>query len=336
MTEHIKDSVSEFREHALELGYSFFQSKVLLTATRLDVFNIIGETGISACDVATKLKSNVNATKMFLDAMVCLDLLKKDDRMYFNTENGREIFIKGSERYIGDIVNLQDVMWNAWSALGESVISGNPVRRPDMFQEVKDETRNFITAMHNTAMTVAPILSNEIDLSRSKTLIDIGGGAGTYSVFFCKANSNLDATILDLSGTLEITKELIFNSNVRNRIHLIEGDFNKEIKGQYDVAFLSNIIHGEGEIENMALMKRIYNALNSGGKIIIQDFILDNDKTSPPFPALFSLNMLLFTENGRTYSFEEIEGWLEKAGFRGIARMNINLPRSFSVLVGNK
>ena len=237
MTEHIKDSVGEFREHTLELGYSFFQSKVLLTATRLDVFNIIGETGISACDVAVKLKSDINATKMFLDAMVCLDLLKKDNRMYFNTENGREIFIKGSERYIGDIVNLQDIMWDAWSALGESVISGNPACRPDMFQEKKDETRTFITAMHNTAMTVAPILSKEIDLNSSKTLIDIGGGAGTYSKFFCKANSNLDATILDLPGTLEITKELISDSSVRNRINLIEGDFNKEIKGQYDVAF---------------------------------------------------------------------------------------------------
>ena len=334
--EHMDDSVNKFREQTLELGYSFFKSKVLLTAARLDVFNIIVETGISASDIAARLHSNINATEIFLDAMVSLDLLKKDNRMYFNTENGREVFVKGSERYIGDIVILQDVMWNAWSKLSESVISGNPARKPDMFQDKKDETRNFITAMHNTAMMVAPILSNEINLSNSKTLIDIGGGAGTYSVFFCKANSNLEATIFDLPGTLEITKELISDSCVFNRISLIEGDFNKEIKGKYDVAFLSNIIHGEGETENIALIKRVYNALNSGGKIIIQDFILENDKTFPSFPALFSLNMLLFTENGRTYSFQEVEEWLKAAGFKGIARMNINLPRSISVLVGNK
>ena len=330
------DSVNKFREQTLELGYSFFKSKVLLTAARLDVFNMIVETGITASDIAARLHSNINATETFLDAMVSLDLLKKDNRMYFNTENGREIFVKGSERYIGDIVILQDVMWNAWSKLSDSVISGNPARKPDMFQEKKDETRNFITAMHNTAMMVAPILSKEIDLSSSKTLIDIGGGAGTYSVFFCRANSNLEATLFDLPGTLEITKELISDSGVRNRINLIEGDFNKEIKGQYDVAFLSNIIHGEGETENIALIKRVYNALNSGGKIIIQDFVLENDKTFPSFAALFSLNMLLFTENGRTYSFQEIEEWLKAAGFKGTARMNINLPRSISVLVGNK
>jgi len=205
-----------------------------------------------------------------------------------------------------------------------------------MFQAEKNETRNFITAMHNTAMTVAPVISRKIDLSDCKTMIDLGGGAGTYSVFFCTSNSNLKATILDLPGTLKITKELISNSSVADRIKLIEGDFNKEIKGQYDVAFLSNIIHGEGKQENIALIRRVYNALNSGGKIIIQDFVLDNDKTSPSFPALFSLNMLLFTENGRTYSFQEIEGWLKEAGFCDLTRMDLKLPRYISVLVGNK
>ncbi len=330
------DNVNKYREHILELGYSFFKSKVLLTAVRLDVFNIIGETELSADDISAKINSNVCSTETFLDAMVSLDLLQKDNDKYFNTEEGKEIFINGRDMYIGDIVILQDVMWDAWSRLSDSVISGEPARKPDMFQEEKNETRNFITAMHNTAMSVAPIISREIDLSDCKTMIDLGGGAGTYSVFFCTGNNRLTATILDLPGTLKITKEMITNSSIADRIKLIEGDFNKEIKGQYDVAFLSNIIHGEGEQENIALIRRVYNALNSGGKIIIQDFILDNDKASPCFPALFSLNMLLFTENGRTYSFQEIEGWLKEAGFHDLTRMNLELPRSISVLVGNK
>lgn len=329
-------NINKFREHTLEIGYSFFKSKVLLTATRLDVFNIIGEKGMSAGDIAAKLHSNTEATETFLDAIVSLDLLRKDNCLFYNTEEGREIFIKGKERYIGDIVVLQDIMWDAWGRLNESIISGKPARKPDMFQEDRGETRNFISAMHNTAMSVAPILSKEIDLSDCKTLIDIGGGAGTYSVYFCQTNHNLEATILDLPGTLEITKELISNSNVAHRINLLEGDFNREIKGQYDAAFLSNIIHGEGEQENTALIKRVYNALNNDGKIIIQDFILDNDKTSPSFPALFSLNMLLFTENGRSYSFQEIESWLKEAGFQDLTRMNITLPRSISVLIGRK
>ncbi len=331
-----KYDIEKYREDLIELGYSFFKPKVLLTAAKLDIFNSIGEIGMSAHDIASKLSYDKNATRIFLDAMVSLDFLKKDNNLYFNTEMGKVVFISGREGYLGDMLMLQDVMWDSWSKLKESIISGRPSRKPDMFQEKKEETRNFIQAMHNTAITNAPLLSRDIDLSGCKTLIDIGGGPGTYSVFFCKANSNLEATILDFPRTLEITKELISNSDVANKIKLMEGDFNKKIEGKYDAAFLSNIIHCEGENENIALIKRVFNALNNGGKIIIQDFILTNNKTSPAFPALFSLNMLLFTENGRSYSFQEIESWLEEAGFHDLTRMNIKLPRSISVLIGNK
>ncbi|MFQ5965356.1 MAG: methyltransferase [Candidatus Scalinduaceae bacterium] len=331
-----KDDIVKYRNDVLELGYSFFKSKVLLTATRLDIFNVIGDSVLSANDVATKICSDMIATEIFLDAMVSLGLLKKENNQYFNTQEGKEVFISGKETYLGDIIILQDVMWNSWSKLTESIISGRPMRKPDMFQEDKEETRNFILAMHNTAITIAPILSKIIDLTDCKTLIDLGGGPGTYSVFFCKANYDLEATILDLPGTLEITKELISNFNMTHRIKLMKGDFNKEIEGKYDAAFLSNIIHCEGEKQNIALIKKIYDALNNDGRIIIQDFILDNNKTSPAFPALFSLNMLLFTENGRSYSFKEIEYWLKKAGFHDLTKMEIQLPRSISVIIGRK
>jgi predicted O-methyltransferase YrrM len=334
--EYTKDAIEEYREDILELGYSFFKPKVLLTAVRLNIFDIIGEVGLSADDVAANLNSDKEATEVFLDAIANLGLLEKERNQYFNTEKGKEVFISGKERCLGDMIVLQDVMWNAWSKLEESIISGRPARKPDMFQGEKEETRNFILAMNNTAIGIAPKVSKVIDLSDCKSLIDIGGGSGAYSVFFCKANRELKAVILDLPGTLEVTKELISNLDISHRIQLMEGDFNKQIEGEYDAAFLSNIIHCEGKRENVALIKRVYNALNSGGKIIIQDFMLGSDKTSPTFPALFSLNMLLFTENGRSYSFQEIENWLKEAGFHDLTRMNIKLPRSISVLVGKK
>ncbi len=334
--EYTKDAIEEYREDILELGYSFFKPKVLLTAARLKIFDIIGEIGLSADDVAAKLNFDKDAAEVFLDAMVSLGLLEKEHDQYFNTGKGKEVFISGKERCLWDMIVLQDVMWNAWSKLEESIISGRPARKPDMFQGEKEETRNFILAMNNTAIATAPKVSKVIDLSDCKTLIDIGGGSGAYSVFFCKANRELEAVILDLPGTLEVTKELISSLDISHRVKLMEGDFNKQIEGKYDAAFLSNIIHGEGERENIALIKRVYNALNSGGKIIIQDFMLDGNKTSPTFPALFSLNMLLFTENGRSYSFQEIENWLKEAGFHDLTRMNIKLPRSISVLVGKK
>lgn len=320
----------------LEIGYSFFKPRVLITATKLDLFNTIGETHITVREIASRLDLDRDATETFLNAMVSLGFLGKDKNSYFNTEEGKEVFIKGKEGYIGDIIILQDMMWNSWSKLEESIITGKPTRRPDMFQEKREETRNFIRAMHNTAMANAPFLSKNINFPGYKTLIDVGGGPGTYSVYFCIENPELESTILDLPGTLEITKELISLADVSDRITLMEGDFHEKIDGNYDAAFLANIIHCLGEEENSALIKRVYHALNDGGMIVIQDFILDDEKTSPPFPALFSLNMLLFTENGKSYSFNEIENWLEEAGFRNLERIRIPLPRSISVLIGKK
>ena len=175
---HSKENIEQYREYIIELGYSFFKPKVLLTAARLDIFNIINGLGLSAYEISTRLGSDENATGVFLDAMVSLDLLIKDRNQYFNTQIGKEVFIEDKENYLGEILTLQDVMWDSWSKLGESVISGSPPNKPNMFQDDRNETRNFILAMHNTAVTNAPVLSREIDLSNCKTLIDIGGGPG--------------------------------------------------------------------------------------------------------------------------------------------------------------
>ncbi len=329
-------TIERYRSEILELGYSFFQPRVLLTATKLDLFNTIGETSLSADEIATRLRLDCDATETFLNAMVSVGFLIKDNNLFRNTDEGKEVFIKGKEEYIGDIIILQDMMWNSWSKLQESIISGTPSRRPDMFQRKREETSNFIRAMHNTAMVNAPLLSKKVNFSGYKTLIDVGGGSGTYSVYFCREYPALESTIIDLPGTLEITKELISLTDVSDRIKLMEGDFNERIDGNYDAAFLSNIIHCLGEEENSALIERVYDTLNPGGMIVIQDFILNEDKTSPPFPALFSLNMLLFTENGKSYSFNEIEMWLQEAGFHNLEKMSIPSPRSISVLIGKK
>ncbi|NOG82586.1 MAG: SAM-dependent methyltransferase [Planctomycetes bacterium] len=336
MKDQKSKTIQRYRDNLLELGYSFFKPRVLITATKLDIFNTLGEATMSASETASRLGLDQNATETFLNALVSLGLLMRDNGAYSNTEEGKELFITGKEEYIGDIIKLQDTMWNSWSMLQESITSGKPTRKPDMFQEKREETRIFIRAMHNTAMTNAPHVSKIINLSGYKTLIDIGGGPGTYSVNFCKENKELKSTILDLPGTLEITKELISLTDVSDRITLMEGDFNKNIDGNYDVAFLSNIIHCLGEEENSALIERVYNALNVGGMMVIQDFIMTDEKTSPPFPALFSLNMLLFTENGKSYSFKEIEHWLNAAGFQNLERVCTTLPRSISLLIGKK
>jgi hypothetical protein len=120
------------------------------------------------------------------------------------------------------------------------------------------------------------------------------------------------------------------------RIRLLEGDYNTDdIPGGFDVAFLSNIIHSEDEKANQKLMKKVYSSLNRNGRIIIKDHILDDTLTSPAIGAIFSIQMLLLTR-GRDYSFSEVKGWLEDAGFRKSEWIRLEPPLTSSLIIGWK
>jgi len=321
-----------YRDKALNTGYLFFYSKALATAARLGVFDYIGTGSKSLKELAAAMGTSEHGLELLLDAMVGMGHLSKKGNNYSNTRCGREVFLKGKDLYIGDILRFHATMWEGWNNLEQSVRTGKPARLHNMFQDDKEETRTFIMAMHNTAMGHAERLASLMDLSGDKTLLDIGGGPATYSIFFCKANPRLRATVLDLPGTLEVTKDVVSRFKMSRRITLQEGDYNKDLPKGFDAAFLSHIIHSEGGEANIGLMKRIYDALNPGGKIIIQDFILKSDKTQPSFASAFALCMLLFTEKGRTYSFEEIKGWLEAAGFKSVKWLRRALPRDISIV----
>lgn len=327
-------ALRRYRNKALDTGYVFFNAKALMTAVKLDVFNRIGNGGKSSKELARTMGTSAHGTELLLNALAGMEFLDKKGRRFSNTRCGREIFLEGKELYVGDILRFHETMWEGWNGLEKSIRTGKPACRHDMFQKEAEETRTFIMAMHNTATGHAGELASVIDLKGATTLLDVGGGPGTYSIFFCKANPRLKATVLDLPGTLEVTKDIVARYRMSRRVSLQEGDYNKPLPKGYDVVFLSHIIHSEGEESNAALMKRVYNALNPGGRVIVHDFILKEGKTKPGFGSTFALCMLIFTDKGRTYSYGEIKGWLRAAGFKSIKWTRRSLPRDISIVTG--
>ncbi len=340
-------TLQNFRSQVIELGYSYFYAKALLVAVKLDIFNRLGESTLSARELARKTSCDSRAMELLLNALVGVKILGKKDApsgrtLYYNTPSGKEILVKGRggfkirPYYVGDILNFHNTIWEGWSQLEESLRKGKPISQHQMYLEDPAVTRAFIHAMHNTAMGHAESLAKLVPLKGAKTFLDIGGGSGAFSIHFCKANPGLTASILDLPKTLEVTREFVVSHGMKNRISLLPGDYNKSLPKGFDVAFLSHIIHSEGEKENLALMKKVYKSLNPGGKVMIQDFILKEDKANPPFASAFALNMLLYTEKGCTYTFNEIKGWLQEAGFQSISWPKLPLPRDISIVFANK
>ncbi len=327
-----------YRESVLSLGYDFIKSRALQVAFELDIFERLGTGSKTAMTLAKEMKAENQSLELFLNALTSLGLLEADGSAYRNTKYGREIFLKGRLLYLGDYIKLHTHGFSDWAKLGEVVLSGKPINQPDFFK-INDPsvTAGFARAMHNTAMGHAEYLAKKLSFRGAKTLLDLGGGPGTFTIHFLKANPELRATIFDLPTTLETTRKFVEAEKLTDRVQFQAGDFNQDpIQGSFDICFLSHIIHGQAVEKNEKLFSKIFSHLNSGGKLIVQDFFLNPDKHSPQFAALFALVMMIHTDGGRTYSFEEVESWIKEASFSHTHRSGLNLPRSISLLIGEK
>jgi hypothetical protein len=320
------------------LSNGFILSRIIQVAVRLKIFDEIETQGSTSEEIASCINTNPRATELFLNALVAIPLLSKESGKYFNTEISRTYLVKNSPKYFGGMIVFEHNLWDLWGKLEESVRTGKPSRRFDMFQNTEAETENFILAMHSlvNARGDAEVVSHLLDLRWAKSLIDIGSGPGTYPIEFIKKYPQLEITIFDLPGTLSVTRKVLEKEHKTGQISIFEGDYRKnKIPEGFDVAFLSNIIHSENETTNQDLMINIYEALNIGGLLVIKDHILDEDLTSPAVGAIFSITMLLAT-NGRDYSFKEVSTWLKKAGFKSIDWKKLANSSESSLIIARK
>ena len=189
--------------------------------------------------------------------------------------------------------------------------------------------------MFNIAIRLAPQIAKKVDMSDKKNLLDLGGGPGTYAIHFCINNPDLKATIYDLPTTKPHAIKTIEKFGLSSRISFVPGNYiNDKVPGNYDVAWLSHILHSEGKEECEKIIAKVVDSLTNGGKIFIHDFILNEDRTSPLFPTLFSLNMLVNTNNGQSYSESEIIGMLKKAGVKKIKRLKFKSSMESGIISG--
>ena len=322
----------------LAISGSYWQTCALHTAVKLDLFTVIGNDERSSEEVAENLGFDPRATGMMLNALCAMALLEKKGDVYANTPESRAFLSKNSDKYIGYMIMHHHHLVESWSRLDESVRTGRPVRRRSSSgDETSDGIRreSFLMGMFNIASGIAPRVAEEIDLSGRSLLLDLGGGPGTYAIHFCKQNKNLKATVLDLPTTRPYAENVISKFGVEDRVTFTDGNYLTDaIDGAYDVVWLSHILHAESPEDCEGIIQKAVSALRPDGMIIIHEFILDNTKDSPLFPALFSLNMLLGTPGGQSYSEQELAAMLEKAGVKRIKRHPFKGPTDSGILIG--
>jgi cyclopropane fatty-acyl-phospholipid synthase-like methyltransferase len=171
--------------------------------------------------------------------------------------------------------------------------------------------------MHNLALQKVKRVVASLDLRGVRYILDLGGGPGTYAMAL--ARKGRQVTIMDFPDTLKIARKLIHKSGLSGSVRLLPGDFTSDTLGTgYDLIFISQIFHAYDEAACISMLRKSCDALNPGGKVIVQEFLLNETRTAPLQGALFAINMLVNTPDGRTYTPQEMTAWIKKAGFIGI------------------
>lgn len=318
----------------LEMSGYYWKTCTLHAGVKLDVFTAIGEESLTGEAVARKRNGDVDGVTRLLNALAAMELLNKSDGRFSNTLLGKTFLSKDSPRYVGFMIMHHFHLVESWNKLDEAVLSGQAVRGRMSFSD-PEYRESFLMGMFNLAMGLAPKLVPKIDLSGRRRLLDLGGGPGTYAIHFCKHNPDLKATVFDLPTTEPFARKTIERFDLSERIDFAGGDFLKdEIPGAYDAVWLSHILHGEGPEDCQKLVKKAASVLKPGGLIVIHEFILQNTHDGPLFPALFSLNMLLGTGEGRAYSERELSDMLTEAGAVNIRRIPVETPNDSGILLG--
>ncbi|MCU0660958.1 MAG: methyltransferase domain-containing protein [Myxococcota bacterium] len=326
-----RDRVGVMPEPLEELLRSYQGSRVVLTAVELDLFSAVGE-GAAGVEIAQRIGASPTGTLPLLNALVALGLLEKEAERFRNAPLAARFLTAFAPHDARAAVLHTAQLWQRWSTLTAAVRAGGGVRLEEMAALGPEWTEPFIAAMDRNGRARAPVVIRALTLDGVTRVLDLGGGSGAYAIAFAERLPAAEVTVLDVPAVTPLTRRYAAASGVGNRIHVIDGDISQKSYGSgFDLVFVSAVCHMLSPQENAALLGKCRDALRPGGQLVIQDFVLDDDKTSPRSGALFALNMLVGTLGGSTYSGAEYLDWIKAAGFEGGALVRLPGPTGLVV-----
>ncbi len=319
----------------LQLSSSYWSACTLHAAVKLDIFTCLAAAPMPAPELARRIAVDERGLEMLLHALTAMGLLQKEEDRFQTTTFSSACLSKTSDSYMGHIILHHHHLVEGWSHLDKAVKNGGPVRNRLSHEAADQERESFLLGMFNLASLNAPRIAAGLDLSGRHRMLDLAGGPGTYAIHFCLQNPDLNAVVYDLPTTRPFAEQTIEQFGLSERISFQSGDVTTDQLGAgYDLAWISHLLHSESPANSAAIVAKAATSLHTGGLLMIQEFILDDHKTAPLFPALFSLNMLIGTPSGQSYAEQELFTLMADAGLTGIRRLPIDLPNGAGVMTG--
>jgi ubiquinone/menaquinone biosynthesis C-methylase UbiE len=321
------------------IAYGFIASKALFAALELDVFSrllepktideLVQESGIPA-----------HRVKTLLATLTALGLIVREDDRFRNSPASEKYLTRGSPAYFGEYYRLQ-VNHQIYPALEhlDAGLTGDTsnlaVDTPGLMSDPV-EAEVFSIAQHAASIGPAIRLAKTIDLQGSRTLLDVAGGSGAFSITLCRHYPELAATIIDFPNVIEIARRFIADASLSQRIELVGGNaLDTDWPGNQDVVLMSYLLSAVKEDDIPALMASSYRSLRPGGLLIVHDFMLDDDEQGPALAAQWFLMNLALQPDAGSFSAATLGLLLAEQGFMSVSSQTL-IPQITKIVVGSK
>jgi SAM-dependent methyltransferase len=304
-----------------QIGY-YWETKILLTAVRLDVFSALDGKPKTAREVAERIGAHEPALSLLLNALVAMRLMTREGLAYRNSPTAERHLVRHSSQYVGHLLLLHDAEWHNWGLLEDTIRTGRRSVDRHVFETDPELGSNVLAVLHRIAQQSGPDFARRLQLKGPVRMLDLGGGAGTNAIAFCQVYPELTATVFDLPATLNLTEKTVKDAGLESRIALRSGDFNKDpLGGPFDVVLMSDILHYQSFGENETLVRKVLDHLTPGGQLIIKDRFLDEAGTGPAWTTAFAVHILVNTQQGWCYRASDAMRWMTLAGFSSVAEL---------------
>jgi ubiquinone/menaquinone biosynthesis C-methylase UbiE len=307
-------------DRIMEMVWGYAPPIILATAIQAKVFDLLDAAPKTAEELAQASGNSVRGLRILMNALVGFQFLAKNsDGRYFLTPESAAFLVSSKPGYLGKFVEFSGLkMIQTWLPLPEVVKTGKPstavnqqTTGDSFFQELVEP----IFAMSYPATQVA---GQALGLANAKApikLLDLGTGSGVWGIGLAQQSPQVTVTAQDSPSVLDVTRRMAARFNLTDRFQFLPGDFHTMDFGSgYNLVTLGHILHMLSVDQCRQLLKKAAAALTPKGAIVISEFLVNQDRSGPVMPLIFAVNMLAHTENGDTYSFEQISDWLKEAG----------------------
>jgi ubiquinone/menaquinone biosynthesis C-methylase UbiE len=319
-------------ERLMQFGFAYAPPLIIAAAVSNKVFDSL-ESGSKTVDqISKETGASERGLRMLMNALVGLELLKKDRHQKYSLTPESAAFLVSNKP--GTLAGFfrQNVMQlvSKWLQLGDVVRTGRPAQAVNQEGEGTEFFSGLVENIILMSYATAQTLADHLQLAKAKNeirVLDLAAGSGIWGIVLAQTSPRVRVTAVDWAGMIPTTKRITQKFGVGDRFKFIEGDLLETDFGSgYGIATLGHILHSEGEERSRKLLKKTFRALNSGGTIAIAEWLVNDERTQPLPPLMFAVQMLVNTEKGDTFSFNEIKSWLEKAGFKKVRKLEAPGP----------